>query len=349
MAEKAFGLPHFPGPGKAITNLQMMLDDAVPGFKWDAEGTQWFVDQVYKMMLTQNPSWKPDGENGKGDSIGRSFIAYFCYGDPRFLEGIEDCWEKVERKGWLRRLLFGKYYYQGYRYPHRYPGEVGLSRDHTAYTILAFKYAGYSDEFIKDFVKHLRYKISDFARFTPEMWLWARATANIKPYTTLYLATSYVVTKLSGWWNSRLYKYTGFGEESHQDDFLKVQNSFKPSRVHKVLKLFYPIYALHIHAWQLKVLKDSKLKRKVQLAALDICPKHNYVVQLLLDSPNPPTEEQVYGYKSMKGGRWTGILNTWVNDRDLSINKNKEELAYNVQDVDYVRKLHKTVSCTPIS
>ena len=48
-------------------------------FKWEATGTHWFVDQVYKMMLTENPSWKPDGQNGKGDSIGRSFISYFTY------------------------------------------------------------------------------------------------------------------------------------------------------------------------------------------------------------------------------------------------------------------------------
>lgn len=317
-------------------------------FNWEATETEYFVDQEYKMMLTQNPDWKPDGENGKGDSIGRSFIAYFTYGDPRFLEGIEDCWEKVERKDWLRRLLFGKYYYQGYRYPHRFPGEVGLSRDHTSYTIIAFKYAGYSDEFIKDFVTHLRWKISDFAKFTPEMWLWARAVSNIKPYTTLFGAVSWVVTNLNVLWNNLLYKWTGFGPESHQDDFLKVSNDFKPKGVRRWAKMFYPIYALHIASWQLKVMSDSKWKRRVQKASLKLCPKHNYVIQMLLDSPEKPSEENVMGYKSMKENRWTGILNTWINDRDISIIKDPKRLEYNVQDVDYLRKLYYTISCSDI-
>lgn len=317
-------------------------------FNWEATKTQWFVDQENKMMLTQNPGWKPDGDNGKGDAIGRSFIAYFNYGDPRFLDGIEACWEKVERKG-LKRLLFGKYYYQGHRYPHRFKDEIGLSRDHTAYTIIAFKYAGYSDEFIKDFVTHLRYRISPFSMFTPEMWLWARAVANIKPYKTLFYLTSWIVTKITAKWNKRLYKFSGFGEESHQDDFIKVQNSFKPSRMQTILKLFYPIYALHIAAWQIKVIDgDSKLKRSLQKAALEICPKHNYAIQLLLNDPNSPSQEDVDGYKSMLGGRWTGILNTWLNDRDVGFLTDPEKLEYNVQDVDYLKKLYYTIRCSDI-
>ena len=315
---------------------------------WEATETENFVDQVYKMMLVQNPSWKPDGDNGKGDAIGRAFLAYFIYGDPRFLEGIESCWEKVERKGWLRRLLFGKYYYQGYRYPHRFPEEVGLSRDHTAYTIIAFKYAGYSDEFLKDFVTHLKWKISDFASFTPEMWLWARAVANIKPYNTLFLLVSWLVSKLTSVWNKALYKYTGFGPESSQDDFLKVPNDFKPKRVRKLAKLFYPIYALHIAAWQLKVLPESKIKRAVQKVNLELCPEHNYVIKILLGYKDLVSQEQVDSYKAMRGNRWTGILNTWINDRDLYIIKEPERIAYNCMDSDYLKKLYYTISCSDI-
>jgi hypothetical protein len=316
-------------------------------FKWDATETQWFVDQIYKMMLEQNPDWRPDGECGKGDSIGRSFLAYFIYGDPRFLEGIEACWERVDRKG-LRRFLFGKYYYQGYRYPHRYPGEKGLSRDHLTYTLIAFKFAGYSDAFLKDFVKHLRWRISDFAMFTPDLWLWAHAIANIKPYTILFPPVSWIAMKASSIWNKALYKYSGFGEESHQDDFIKLLNSFKPKMIQKLTKKFYPIFALHIQAWQYKLLKDSKWKKRLQKVSLSICPKHNYAIQLLLDSPNPPTQEQVDGYKSMTGGRWTGILNPWLNDRNLEIQKNPERLEYNVMDVDYLKKLYYTIQCSDI-
>lgn len=317
-------------------------------FKWDAEGTQWFADQDNKMMLQKNHNWNPDGENGKGDAIGRSFIAYYTYGDERFLEGIENCWERVERKGWLKRLLFGKYYYQGKRYPVPYKGQIGLSRDHLTYTILAYKYAGYSEEFIKDFVRHLRWRISDFARFTPDLWLWTRAIANIKPYKSIYFPIQWITLKITAWWNRMLYKWTGFGEESHQDDFIKVQNNFKPKGVRRWAKMFYPIYALQIQAWQIRLLDDCKWKKRLQKVALELCPKYNYAIQLLLESPNPPSEEDVLGYKSMKGGRWGGILNTWINDRDMKINKEPELLTYNVMDVDYVRKLFYTIPCIPM-
>lgn len=340
MAEKKFVLPQF-----RVFRFNPQLD-VDPRFDWESQDSQWFVDQVHKMMLEQNPDWNPTGTNGEGDAIGRSFIAFFTYGDPRFLDGIEACWEKVERRG-IKRLLFGKYYYQGYRYP-THDFETGLSRDHLAYTVLAFKYAGYSDEFMKDFVRHLRWKISDFQKFTPSLWLWVRAAANIKPYTTLFLLQAWLISKLNAWWNKSLYKFTGFGEESHQDDFIKVLNDFKPSRVQKMTKLFYPIYALHFGAWKLKVLPESKLKKKVQKAMLPMCPKHNYVIKILLGYKDLVTQEEVDGYKSMTGGRWTGILNTWLNDRGLEINKNKDRLKCNVQDVDYLKKLYYTISCSDI-
>lgn len=341
MANPNFGLPH---SGQPV----IPIPETDPRFNWEATETEYFVDQIYNMMLIQNPGWKPEGENGKGDAIGRNFIAFFTYGDPRFLEGIEDCWEKVERKGWLKRLLFGKYYYQGYRYPHRFPGEVGLSRDHTIYTLLAFKYAGYSDEFIKDFVKHLRYKISDFALFTPESWLWIHTLYGSKFYTWLFLTITTGVSWLSGTWNKLIYKLAPFEEESSQNDFIKVQNSMKPKRIQRYAKMLYPIYALHIHAWHLYLLPDSKLKRKAQKVALRICPKHNYVIQMLLGFKDMVDSEKVYDFKSMTGFRWSGVLESWINDRDINIITDPKRLEWNQQDVDYLRKLYSTDRCTDI-
>jgi len=316
-------------------------------FNWEATKTQWFVDQDYNMMLSQNPGWMPNGGNGKGDAIGRTFVAFYCYSDDRFLEGIESCWEKIERKGFLKRLLFGKYYYQGYRYPHRFPDEVGLSRDHTIYTILAYKYAGYSREAIKEFTTHLRFKISDFALFTPELWLWRKAVYGSKIHTWLYLSISLIVTELSNLWNKFVYHITPFEEECNQDEWIKIPNDMKPERIWKWSKRLYPIYALHQHAWQLKVLPDSRLKRRVQKAALKICPKHNYVIKMLLGFKDIVTHEQAFGYRSMHGGRWTGILNPWINDRDLDEITDPERLEANVQDVDYVRTLFNSLQCEP--
>jgi hypothetical protein len=313
-------------------------------FNWEATDTYYFVDQENKMMLTQNPSWKPDGENGKGDAIGRSFTSYVAYEDERFLEGIEACWERVERKGWLKRLLFGKYYYQGYRYPHRYPSEVGLSRDHLTYTLLAFKYAGYSDEFIKEFVTHLRFRISKFALFTPELWLWRKALYS-RFYEKLYLLMNIPVLYITKLWNKFVYKIVPFEDEYHPEEFIVIQNELKPKRIRKWAKRLYPIYALHIQAWQLNVLPDSKLKRRAEKIALDLCPKYNYVIQMLLGFKDLVPKEEVDNYKPMRGGRWGGILNPWINDRSMYIIDNPVWTEYNTLDVDYLKKLYNTIQC----
>jgi len=312
---------------------------------WEATETHWFVDQENKMMLTQNPGWNPTGGNGKGDAIGRTFIAYYLYGDERFLEGIESCWERVERTG-IKRLIFGKYYYQGYRYPHRFPDELGLSRDHLLYTLIVYKYAGYTEEYLKEFTSHLRFRISKFASFTPELWWWKKAISGSKFHLWLYLALTVPVLKVSRWWNKMIYKYVPFEEESHQDDFVLIQNNMKPERIKKWANRLYPIYALHQHAWQLHLLPDSKRKRKAQKIAFDICPKHNYAIQMILGFKDMVDPENVFGFKSMTGGRWTGILNPWINDRDMSMQTNPVRLTANVQDVEYVQKLYNTIHCT---
>ena len=343
--EKAFGLTH-------SSSRMSILEDPTnpnPKFNWNSKDTYYFVDQENSMMLVQNASWNPNGDNGKGDAIGRSFLASFIYGETGFLNGILDCWVKVERNGWLQRFLFGKYYYQGYRYPTYANGSeeqpVGLSRDHLTYTLLALKYHGYSDEFLKDFVRHLRFRISDKFLMTINLWLWTRAMAGIKPYKALYYPIEWLVLAITSMWNKALYKFSGFGEESRQEDFIMIPNSMKPKSIKRLASLFYPIYALHINSWQIRVMPDSKWKKRLQKISLSICPKYNYVIQFLLESDKRPSQEDIDSYRPMKGNRWTGILNTWLNDRDMTIINNPKMLEYNVMDVDYLHKLNNTIVC----
>lgn len=330
-----------------------MIDSSI-GFKFpegynpDVDYTNWFVDE-HNMMMVQNSSWNPDGDNGAGDSIGRSFRAFVWTGDPRFLDGIANCWVEKERKTWLGRKLFGKTYLQGYRHPYyaQNPEEqpVGLSRDHTLYTVLAFKYAGYSDEFLQDFIRKLKFRISPFALFTINLWLWMRVISGMKGWGILYFPIEWGVLSLTSLWNRFMDWYSGFGPESHQDDFVIIPNKMKPKRMMKIAKKFYPIYALHQQAWQIKLLKNKWWKKALQKPLWKITPEHNYVIKILLDHPDYPTKEQVDGYKSMKGGRWTGILNPWKNDRNARIHKDPKLIEYNALDREYLRKLYYTISC----
>jgi hypothetical protein len=308
------------------------------GLKWDAtleDSVNFYVDD-HNMMLARSPDWAKVKDGGAGDSIGRTFLAYLTYEDDRFLEGIKNCWDKTERKGWLRRLLFGKYYYQGYRHPVS-DRDHGLSRDHTLYTILAYKHAGYSDEYMKEFVKHLRYKISDTHRFSINLWLWVRVVAGMKIYTPLYYIAEYFALFFALLGNVITEKFAKFGEESHQDDFIKMQNDDKTKRTKILTSFYYPVYAVHQAAYQNRLLKDSFLKRGLQKLLLKMTPRYNYAIQLLLDQE--VSGEDVYSYKSMAGWRWTAILNTYRNNRDIYIYT--KNIDYNVLDVDYIQKLYE--------
>lgn len=313
---------------------------------WEATDTYFYVDQENKMMLRRNAENNPHGDNGKGDAIGRTFLSYYLYGDEKFIEGIESCWVRIERKGRLKRFLFGKYYYQGYRYPTQ--DNRGLSRDHLTYSILAFKYSGYSNKELKEFVKHLRFRISDLTLFTPDLWVWARAICGSKFYTWLFYTFEIPTMWVSKWWNRIIYAIAPFEDEVKQEDFVLVPNNLKPKRLDKLSDMLYPAYALHILSWQLYLLPDSKRKRKLQRICLGIVTKYNYVIKMLLGDKESFTKEEVWEFKAMFGGRWTGYLQPWLNDRDMRIIEDENLIKHNSLDVDYVRKLYNTVTCKDI-
>ena len=217
---------------------------------WNTNKTQNYVDKEHNMMLSQG--------GGHGDSIGRTMDAYFCYEDNRFIEGITKCWEKVNKPIKLFKLIpIRKYHHQGYRFPIRYEGEEGLSRDHTIYTIIAYKLAGYSNENLKRFVKHLRWKISDRYTFTPDSWLSIRSIAGIKWAEALF----YLITIPMMWGaaihNKRIYKKASFHDEVSQDEFVITKNEDKSEEFKKYTRKLYPVYALTNLSMQLYVMRDS--------------------------------------------------------------------------------------------
>lgn len=323
-------------------------------FNFDVTNTYWFYDKKYQMILQNEPSWdkygNPSKDLGRADGIGRTFRAYVTYGHKEFMDGIWNCFEKIEYKysknifvNLYQRLIRRnkKYYYQGHRYPCKnHP--VGLSRDHLSYAIIAFKYSNYlSDKELKDFVKHLKFRISDFAKFTLDMWFWVRAVADIWWARPLYYMSYIPVMLGTYYWNEWLYKKTGFERESHQKDFKAyMDNRQKSEFTQKWRKRFYPMYAHHIACWQVFFLKKSFCKRWLQKIMLKICSPYNYVIRMVLGD-NTVTKDDAYGYKSMTGSRWTTILQPELHDRGAYVmSDNDIRIKYNKQDEDYVRKLY---------
>jgi hypothetical protein len=295
----------------------------------EATHTHYYFDKENKMLLYQPAkSWS---RNGQGDAIGRNRKGYFIYKDHELVEGVLSCWEKVEtKKG---------YYYQGYRYPTKdFP--TGLSRDHLLNTVLILKEAEYSNEYIKDFVTHLRWKISDFANFTPDLWVWCRVAYGSKFHTFLYYLMAIPMLFFTWLWNKILYSWYGIEEEKHQDDFYMIPEEEKPKWVFKVRPLLYPIYALEKQAWQLHYMKNSLANKICKKLTLMMCPKHNYVIKMLCGDYDSFKEEDVIGFKPMKGGRWTGILDPLLNDRNMHIIEDPKIIEYNVLDRDTLLKLY---------
>lgn len=314
-------------------------------FNWEETKSNWYIDQEHKLMLFKNPGWNPDGENGKGDAIGRSADAYYIYGDPRFIEGIENCWVKERRKTWIGRVVKGTYYNQGYRYPTYASGEeeqpVGISRDHVLETVIAYKIAGKSNKEMWELVKGIRFRLSDFALQTPDMWLWMRVISGRWIWVPLYYPIELLTQTFGTWFQKIVQKIIKFGPdyELHQDEFKHMQNEDKPACVQRQRMLLYPTYAMLITSWRYKLLPDSWFKRKLQKSMLKICPKYNYLIKLLLSNRASVTQADVDGYKSMRGGRWSGNLNKWWNNRGLYIiPEGHEWLCANIMDEDYLKR-----------
>ena len=87
--------------------------------------TYWYVDKTYNMILTQSVTEIPD--EGKYDGIEKALHAYICYGDSRFIDGIDACWK------WQNGKFIGK------RYPDFPFNSIGISSDHTIYSFVAWK------------------------------------------------------------------------------------------------------------------------------------------------------------------------------------------------------------------
>ena len=314
-------------------------------FNWEATETEWFVDQLYKMMLVQNHGWDPDGDNGKGDSIGRNKNSYFPYRDPRFVEGVKNCWTKEERKTWLGKKLFGKYYWKGHRFPSPEYLEKDFSRDHTTNTFVIMALAG-EEEWAKKIASNIKYSITKKHvtssgktirnhRFTIAMWAWMKARfTNKKLWWPVFYIISFIEVILYNLLNGLCYLMGWFSRELDPEDYNKnTMTRQKQSKWRQMwASLSYPVYAMGLFGWQLFVMKDNPFKRLLQYMMYFLIPRKNYLLRLVYNV-GKVTKEDVLNYKSMKGGRWSTPVNE-INDRDFYVLTDPVRLEYNRVDED---------------
>lgn len=289
-------------------------------------------------------------DKGIGDAIGRTLETYTVYDDPELVDAIADLWQyRDEYKGKL----------VGIRHPDFVENEdlewykLGskMSRDHYIYTLIALKTwekrTGKPHPKLDAIVKATPFGIGNMARWTLGLILWSKGINGNKTALWFSLALDLVIINLIYIPVRKIcYKLTGWGEEMEQDEWELIQHDPKQTNEQHQPKWFktmdsiaYPSYAISFSAKQLYVTPDTfpKLKRAVQKSMLKMVGKTNYVQQMLLGKKGIP-RDKVEAFKTMKGGRWSGYLNT-RNDRDMKLHP-EGRYTVNLKDVDIVRHLY---------
>jgi len=317
---------------------------------WDAIHTYNYIDKEFGLMLCRNPEWYHNIGGGRYEAIARNFVAYVCYNDKRLIDGILRCWEKRKMPNFWRTITGVEFYYQGYPYPDFQdklpPIKASL---HLYYTLFALKYSGASKSDIKEFIRHIPFRLAPRSYLTLESILWMMVLTNGRISRTLYYM--YMIPKmlLNTVWNRLIYRIADFEEEYCQYSWVRVPNDLKPDRIKTLANMLYPVAELHGVAWQLYFMPDGWAKRKLQSICLKLTPRYNYAIKLLLGSTKGISRGKVFKYRAMYSNRWHNVLNPWINNRDADIINDDSLLTHNVLDVDYVRTLFNKMTAKTVN
>lgn len=272
------------------------------------------------------------GNQGRADSLGRTVLAAIAYYEEQLLDNI------------LQNCIIGFYPLKVLRHP---DVKKGISRDHITYLLVGLKYFQ-QNQLLSYVVDSLRWKISDFARFTPDMWLWAKGlpmdSVGSRLARWLFYRIEIPWMRLMYLWNKIIRFIAGFKPERDQLEFdcQKLNQGLNP--IQKWFrKKMYPAYTLAILGWQLYVLPDSRLKRRLQRVCLRMVGGYNYLIRLLFGDYTV-TFDDVQNYKHMTAWRW-GVNLDETNDRTVYIVTDPKLIEDNTLETDLLQTvMSQTIS-----
>jgi hypothetical protein len=287
--------------------------------KYDPENrnTYHFVDD-YGMMLVDEPE-----DYGRGDSIKRTFLAWFCYQKEELYKAIL---QNVKEDG--KRIRVN-------RHPERL--DDTMSRDHLTFLFAALKLKG-DTKYLKSVVRKLPWKISDRFNQTIDFWLWSRVLAGnfwLYPIYSLVMATMMGAIAI---WNNTINLIAGYNREQSQEDYVNGSNSTLTRWQFHCKSARVPSFVIYYHIWQIYVLPNGIFKRALQFIASLCVHRYNWVLKLLTKKWNGPTVKDLEDYKPMSSNRWTAIMNE-TNTWDLHVIKDPQRIESNVLDKDLFYRL----------
>jgi len=289
------------------------------GYNPSNKNTYYYIDE-YGMMLCRFAR-----NQGRADSVGRTVLATIAYCEDQLFKNV------------LSNCIINLYPPKIIRHPEI--EKPGISRDHVTYLFVGLKYFQ-RERLLKILSKEMRWKISDFAKFTPDMWCWMKGIAGSRFYLWLFYRIEIFWMRLMSLWNRTIRKIGRFHLEFNQWDY-KMVNIVGDLQItslqRKLRKWLYPAYSLHILGWQLYVLKDCKSKRRLQRICLKMTGRYNYLVRLLFGDQTV-TLDDVNNYQHMTSWRW-GVNLDETNDRDTYIIPNLNLISDNALETDLLRKV----------
>jgi hypothetical protein len=315
------------------------------------------------LMLRTPRSWEEpirDGieldipYSGHGDSLWRTGVAYICYGKEYLKEGIMSCYRKVIKKN-------GRYYYQASRSYDQYL-ESTVSRDQVTMS-LASLYEKGDVELLKEYISHLRVRLSERHNMSADMFLWVKTLNGSIIAEILYNIFQFPVQlfifgidklviflyrlKIKRFKVS-LKKICYSQQDFIDDDSLygiRLKSLTKWEQFWDKLKMNE--YSKHLMAWQLYTMRFKLISRifgfPMRLLLSRWVETDNYLCQLLLGFDRKITQEMVDNYKPMKGYRWSSRLDG-IDMGSTRIITDPKISEFNQIDVDilhYIYDKHK--------
>lgn len=293
-----------------------------------------YFDTKSKMMLQTDPDWNKDGDDGKGDALFRTGLAYITWEEPKMKEGILECFRKFDM---INRG--DKYWYQPMRHTGRHK-EDDVSRDQTLLALSALKVNGDEEE-LQEICSHLPYRLSRRFTQTPTMWCWIQDLRGKKwaGYVSSFFAL--LETSFSILLNKISEPILGL-KEIHQDDYDHHLYYEKKEEWNKfqlfIDKVMWPGYAQHLMCWHVFTSSDNFIKRMLEKLLLSYTEKGNLLFRLLCRDKSV-TMEDIESYKPMNNWRWSIRMDGSSSSEcsfgyDISVNQMDKDILYKIYKIN---------------
>ena len=319
-------------------------------------------------MMLENIPWGSD--QGTGDALWRTSIAYIAYGDPRLKTAILKCFRKFTM---INREE--KYWYQGSRYVDRYR-EDDVSRDQVILALTALKFNDDEKE-LKELVDHLPKRLSRRFKMSFVLRYWMKAVSrNSRWYTFWFhffelmeLVPSVMINKTLRPLARRAKQYdsTWYMDHNPRQPFWhedwstgkrqwmwisnpqslpwvnnghKLTNNFKhdleTNKFRRFIdKILYPGYALHLTSWLVSLTNSTVMKQMLQKLICWEAEDNNLLIRMLMT--RHPTQKQIDQYQPLEGFRWSSRMDGTSNFNYLT----GDNAHYNTLDKDLLLKLNE--------